>query len=222
MCAKIRNRVAVMTLNKMASNPSSNQWRNSSYSEKSLSELVEGFVADDSAAFTELVKRYQRNIYYLGYRILGNHLDADEVVQECFVRLFRRRKEIANVASFTSFLLRIATNYAIDLLRKKKGHGELGDESGGFPSEEQIELSKRVPTPGELFENKVIMKEIQVALEKLPPKQRITVILHDVNGYSKTEVAEMLSCPEATVRSNLHIGRNKLKKFLTKSLGARE
>ena len=90
---------------------------------RGIPELVEGLVRDDESAFTELVKRFQRNVYYLAYRILGNHLDADEVVQETFVRIYRRRKEIANVASFTSFLMRIATNYAIDLLRKLIGLG---------------------------------------------------------------------------------------------------
>lgn len=185
---------------------------------RGIPELVEGLVRDDESALTELVKRFQRNVYYLAYRILGNHLDADEVVQETFVRIYRRRKEIANVASFTSFLMRIATNYAIDLLRKRKGHGELTEEFEALSGEVQTELSRRVRTPSDALEDKITMEEIRKALEKLAPRQRITVLLHDVEGRSKSEVAAIMECTEATVRSNLHIARAKLKHMLARKL----
>jgi RNA polymerase sigma-70 factor, ECF subfamily len=189
---------------------------------KTVPELVEDFVNGNPSAFGELVRRYQKNIYFLAYRLLGNHLDADEVVQETFVRVYKRKEDIGNVASFTSFLTRIATNYAIDLLRKKKGHGGINDDPMVLPGNIQLELSRRVRTPEELLRDKVVMLEITRALEKLPPRQRITVILHDIEGYTKSEVAEILTCPEATVRSNLHIARTKLKKILKKRLSAKE
>lgn len=189
---------------------------------KSIPELVESFVKGDHAAFAELVRRYRKTIYYLAYRLLGNHLDADDVVQETFVRVYRRQKEIASVTSFTSFLTRIATNYAIDQLRKRQSRGTVGDDLTALPGDMQMELSRRVQTPEELLGNKVVMEEIRRALDRLPPRQRITVLLHDVEGYSKSEVAAILECPEATVRSNLHIARSKLKKMLKKRLSAKE
>ncbi|MCM2271842.1 MAG: sigma-70 family RNA polymerase sigma factor [candidate division Zixibacteria bacterium] len=189
---------------------------------KSIPELVDSFVKGDTAAFAELVRRYQKNIYFLAYRLLGNHLDADDVVQETFVRVYRRQKEIANVNSFTSFLTRIATNYAIDLLRKRKGRGSVSDDLTELPGETQVDLARRVRTPEELLRDKVVMEEIQRALDRLPPRQRITIMLHDVDGYTKSEVAAILECPEATVRSNLHIARNKLKKILKKRLSVKE
>lgn len=187
-----------------------------------IPELVEGFIHDDASAFSELVRRYQRNIYFIAYRILGNHLDADEVVQESFVRIYRRRKEIASVTSFTSFLMRIATNYAIDLLRRRKGHGEIGDNLTELPGDVQMELARRVRTPDDLHRDKVIQQEITRALEKLALRQRMTIVLHDVEGMSKSEVAAIMQCTEATVRSNLHIARTKLKKILSKRLSAKE
>jgi RNA polymerase sigma-70 factor (ECF subfamily) len=185
---------------------------------KTIPELVEDFVNGNPSAFGELVKRYQRNIYFLAYRLLGNHLDADEVVQETFVRIYKRKEEIANVGNFTSFLTRVATNYAIDLLRKRRGHGGVTDDPSSLPGEIQIELSKKVRTPEDLFRNKVLLTEISASLQKLPTRQRITVILHDVEGYTKSEVAAIMECPEATVRSNLHIARIKLRKMLKKRL----
>jgi len=187
----------------------------------SVPELLKRFAQGDAEAFAELVDRYQKKIYYLAFQMLGNHLDADEVVQETFVRIYRRRKELSDVANFTSFLVRVATNYAIDLLRKQKGHSQL-DDLISLPGETQIELSRHVKTPRDLYRDKVLMEEIRRALETLPPRQRTTALLHDVEGYSKAEVAQILDCPEATVRSNLHIARKKLKAILKKRLSVEE
>ena len=184
-------------------------------------ELLARFVEGDSTAFAGLVARYQKKVYTLAYQMLGNHLDADEVVQETFVRIYRRRKELTDVTNFTSFLVRIATNYAIDLLRKQKGHSQI-DDSTALPGEIQMELARQVRTPRDELRDKVLMEEIRRALDVLPPRQKTTVLLHDVEGYTKSEVAGIMDCPEATVRSNLHIARKKLKAILKKRLSAKE
>ncbi len=185
---------------------------------KTIPELVNSFVGGDENAFAELIKRFRQKIYSIGFQMLGNHLDADEVVQETFVRIFKRRKELANVKYFSTFLLRIATNYSIDLLRRKKGHRIIAEDSCNLPGEIQLTLSKRVATPSEEFANKKLLEEIKRALTNLPPKQRLTAILHDIEGYTKSEIADMFECPEATVRSNLHIARNKLRKILRRQI----
>ena len=185
---------------------------------KKIPELVNNFVGGDENAFAELIKRFRQKIYSIGFQMLGNHLDADEVVQETFVRVFKRRKELANVKYFSTFLLRIATNYSIDLIRRKKGQRNISDDTTNLPGDIQLNLSKGVATPSQEFENKALMEEIQQALTELPPKQKLTAILHDIEGYSKSEIADMFECPEATVRSNLHIARNKLRKILRRRL----
>ena len=179
-----------------------------------IPELVCGFVNGSEADFAVLVRMFRRKVYASAYRIVGNHLDADEVVQETFVRIFRKREELKNVRYFSTFLMRVATNYAIDLLRRQKVHRGVDDFSTANSAAEELELSKKVATPKEEFENKRIMEEIHEALGKLPPRQKITAILHDVDGYTKAEIAAILECPEATVRSNLHIARTKLKRIL--------
>jgi len=190
--------------------------------ENTVPELVSRFINGDQTAFAELVRRYQKKLYSVAYQMLGNHLDADEVVQESFVRVYKRRKELQDVSNFTSFLIRIATNYSIDILRKRRSHAEVTDDPGSLPGDIQMALADRVRTPDEHFRNRVIMEEIKKALELLPPKQRITTILHDIEGYSKSEIAAILECPEATVRSNLHIARTKLRKILKKRLANKE
>ena len=185
---------------------------------KTIPELVEAFVGGDDAAFAELLRRYQRKIYNLAFQVLGNHLDADEVVQETFVRLYRRRKELADVKYFSTFLLRIASNYSIDVLRKQRGHSKIAEDTSSLPGDIQVDLARRVATPSEEFENKYLMEEISRALRELPPKQQLTAVMHDIEGYSKAEIAEIFGCPEATVRSNLHIARTKLRKILERRL----
>ena len=189
---------------------------------KTIPELVQSFVDGDQKAFAELVGRFQKKVYSLAYQILGNHLDADEVVQETFVRVYNKRKELANVSYFSTFLLRVATNYSIDLLRKRRGHSRMSEDATSLPGEVQLELSEKVATPSEEFENKRLMMEITQALEQLPPRQRITAILHDIEGYTKSEIAQIFECPEATVRSNLHIARSKLRKVLKQRLRSKE
>ena len=146
-----------------------------------------------------------------------HHLDADEVTQETFVRIYNRRDQLKNVDYFASFLMRIATNYAIDLIRwKQKGFISI-DSDQGTPSSVSIELTDKANKPDQIFENKELLDRIKQAVKKLPPRQRVTVILHDLEGFSKREVAGILQCPQATVRSNLHIARTKLRKWLQKN-----
>ena len=179
-----------------------------------IPELVKGFVSGNEADFAELIRIFRRKIYSVAYKFLGNHLDADEVVQETFVRIYRKRKELGDVKYFSTFLVRVASNYSIDLLRKRKGHSGLDDDTNSLPGNVQLDLSKKVPTPSEEYENKRLMTEIKLALDQLPPRQKLTAILHDVEGFTKSEVADILECPKATVRSNLHIARSKLKRIL--------
>ncbi len=187
---------------------------------KDIPELVKRFVKGDQKAFADLVTRFQKKLYALAFRILGNHLDADEVVQETFVRVYRKREELKNVTYFSTFLVRIATNYAIDLLRKRKGHSAILEDTTSLPGSVQLSLSHRVPTPSETYENNRLMEEITMALEKLPPRQKLTAILHDIEGYSKAEIADFFECPQATVREKHHVVRTKLKKILTPRLSS--
>lgn len=183
-----------------------------------VARLVTRFQKGDKRAFTELVKAYQRRVYSLAYKMLQSHIDADEVTQETFVRIYNRIDLLKSPEHFGPFILRIATNYAIDLMRKGKGRMVAMSEEAELPGSVQLTLSDRVIGPERAFENKQLLRAILEAAEELPPRQRMTLILHDIEGLTKDEVARIMDCPEATVRSNLHIARGKLKKKLVKFL----
>lgn len=181
-----------------------------------IKDLVQRFIDGDQEAFTELVRRFKKRVYSVAFQMLGNHLDADEVTQETFVRIYNRRDQLNNISYFPSFLMRIATNYAIDLIRwKQKGFISI-DVDKDTPGSSGIELTDKADRPDQIVENKELLDRIKQAVKKLPPRQRVTVILHDLEGLSKREVAGILQCPQATVRSNLHIARTKLRKWLQK------
>lgn len=183
-----------------------------------ITRLVLLFQKGDRQAFAKLVKAFQRKVYALAFRILRNHIDADEVAQETFVRIFGRIGQLKSPEHFDSFVYRIATNYAIDLLRKRKGRVVAMPSESELPGSVQLALSTKVIDPEKVLENKQLLAAITKAAEELPPRQKATLILHDIEGLSKEEVARIMGCPEATVRSNLHIARGKMKKKLEKLL----
>jgi len=180
-----------------------------------LKPLIERLVKNDREAYVELVRRYRKKIYSVAFRMLGNHLDADEVTQETFVRLYEKRADLKSIKYFSSFILRIATNYSIDLIRRRKKNFISVDELVFLP-EVQVELAERITSPDRGLESMEIGAAIREAIDELPPKQKLALVLHDVEGFTKQEIAQSLGCPQATVRSNLHIARSKLKKILKK------
>jgi len=138
-----------------------------------ITRLVIEFQEGNRQAFTKLVKTFQRKVYYLAFKILLNHSDADEVAQETFVRVYRRIHQLKSPEYFESFVYRIATNYAIDLLRKQRGHSGIPEDTTSMPGSVQLDLARRVATPSENFEKKRLMEEVNRALDKLPPRQKL-------------------------------------------------
>ncbi len=183
-----------------------------------ITRLVTLFQKGDRQAFTLLVNAFQQRIYALAFKILLNHAEADEVTQETFVRVYNRIEQLKSPAHFSSFVHRIATNYAIDLLRKRRGRMVAMPEETELPGSVQLAIAAKVTDPEKALENKELLSSILKAAEELPPRQKMTLVLHDIEGLAKDEVARIMGCPEATVRSNLHIARNKMKKKLGKLL----
>lgn len=183
-----------------------------------ITHLVRLFQEGSQQAFTRLVQIFQRKVYALAFKMLRNHADADEVAQETFVRVYNRIGQLKSPQYFSSFVYRIASNYAIDLLRKRRGRMVAMPDERELPGSVQLALASRVTDPEKQLENKELLSTILEATNELPPRQRMTLVLHDIEGLSKEEVARIMTCPEATVRSNLHIARGKLKQKLGKLL----
>src|SRR6266852_7728969 len=174
----------------------------------------------DVAAFNTLVLTYQRQLYNVCYRTLGNSEDAADAAQDALLSAFRGLKTFYGPASgLRGWLLRIAVNACYDHLRRRQRRpADSLDALGATDPEHEISAAERLADPGQTPEQRSVSAEtadaIQAALDRLPPDQRLTVILCDVQGLSYDEVAETMSVELGTVKSRLSRARAQLRELL--------
>ena len=174
--------------------------------------LISSALAGDLDSFNTLVLAYQKIVYNMAFRILGERFAADDATQEAFILAFRKLSSFRS-GSFRSWLLRIATNVCYDELRHRKRHPtsslEFHDEMG-----EEIETLKWMVDPRELPEEKLeradLARTLQAAIDTLPLEYRLVVVLVDIQGMDYAETAETLAIPIGTVKSRLARARAKL------------
>src|SRR5882762_9165785 len=138
---------------------------------------VERTLAGDREAYRVLVERHSRNVYRLAYRMTGNRHDAEEVVQEAFLRAYQKLSQFASRANFGTWVYRIAANYAIDRMRQKKSE----DANRALPAREtedgaEMDLMSTVPdaapSPERLAQSGQLATQMRRALSQLTPAER--------------------------------------------------
>jgi RNA polymerase sigma-70 factor, ECF subfamily len=173
----------------------------------------------ETAAFNALVHTYQRQVYNVCYRTLGNAEDAADATQDALLSAFRGIKAFNGPASgLRSWLLRIAVNTCYDQLRRRQRRPadslDALDETRG----DAVSAAERVPDPRPGPEQHSLGSEtarhIQESIDRLPPDQRLTVVLCDVQGLSYDEAAEVMSIELGTVKSRLSRARATLRALL--------
>ncbi len=172
------------------------------------------------AAFNTLVLEYQRQIYNVCYRTLGNTEDASDATQDALLSAFRGLKTFQGAApGLRSWLLRIAVNTCYDQLRRRQRRpADSLDAPSTADADSPTSLADHLPDPGVGPEQRSLTAEtarqIQAALDQLPADQRLTVILCDVQGLSYDEVARAMAVELGTVKSRLSRGRAQLRDLL--------
>jgi len=174
--------------------------------------LVRSAQDGDPRAFRDLMEAYQRAFYGLARRYAGSHEDADDVLQESFVKIYKNIEGLTNPAAFFGWARRIVVNTALDQIRRQRPDDRLDDQVADSGISSALEGGYEPPDRG--VERREFFTRVERALRTLPPKQREVVTLHDVDGVPTEEIAERLGCPRATVRSNLFYGREKLRAIL--------
>ena len=165
-------------------------------------------------AFNELVLAYQQQVYNLAYRILGDPASASDAAQETFISAFQNIGRFRG-GSFKSYLLRIVSNRCYDELRRHKRRPATSFEDFGDVDEDaNPALINGGERPEEYAERQEVARVIQAGIETLPPDQRITLALSDVEGLSYQEIAEMTDVSLGTVKSRLARARGKLRDYL--------
>ncbi len=165
-------------------------------------------------AFNELVLTYQQRVYNLAYRIMGDPASAADATQEAFISAYKSLDRFRG-GSFKSYLMRIVTNRCYDVLRRHKRRPATSFEDFGDVDEEaNPALIDEQEGPEAYIERQEVADMIQASIQTLPPDQRITLVLSDVQGLSYNEIAEVTDVALGTVKSRLARARAKLRDHL--------
>ncbi len=181
----------------------------------------------DYAAFEALVSRYEGKVYALAWRIAREEHDAEEVVQETFLSVVEHLSTFREDASFRTWLLRIATNAALKLLRKKRGLPMVSLEGSGTQEDDEPLphpefVAPWQESPADLAGRHEIRALLDEAMTALDEKHRVVFLLRDVEELSTEETAEVLGISVANVKIRLMRARLMLRERLTRVLGDKD
>ena len=157
-------------------------------------QIVRAAKAGDTAAFDEIMRMTERRVAQVAWAILGDVEDVKDAMQEAYLRAFRHFRRFDEAKDLTAWLVRITVNVCRDAIRRRRPHSVFVD----------IVEHARV-------EDRLVLRS---AIDSLPEKERLAVILHDIEGMSSDEVASALGNTAATVRVQLSRARNKLRNLL--------
>jgi len=170
----------------------------------------------DLGAYDELVRRYQERIYATIYHMTSNHEDANDIAQDSFIKAYQALKTFKGGSSFYTWLYRIAVNKTINFLKQRKNRHHFSLNDIDFNAENDPDLVALVSdkTPLRNVGLAELQKKLNEALHKLSEPHRMVVVLHDVQGLSHEDIAEIMDCNMGTVRSRLFYARQQLQSYL--------
>lgn len=166
-------------------------------------EMVEGCLNKDPAVMEEVFQKYKTSLFNISYRYTGNTANAEDLTQEIFIKIFQNIRKLRKTGAFEGWLYRIAVNTCLNFIRSSRLKKEKLNQH-----QHNIEL-KPVKNGNELLKI-----QIEQALHRLPLKQKSVFILHDVEGFTHNEIAEMMRWSEGTSKSQLFKARIKMRGYL--------
>ncbi len=173
----------------------------------------------DQRAFAELVGIYQDKLYHMAYRMLNNRQEAEDVVQDTFLRVYKNLDRYDEALKFSTWIYRIATNLCIDRLRRRKPTYSLDAESS---EHEGLDGYSMLPGDDRTPEAELILSDTQrivhQAIESLPAKYKTVMMLRYIHDLSLQEVGDILDMPVTTIKTRVHRGREFLRKKLEHKL----
>lgn len=175
-------------------------------------QLVRKSQQDDERAFGELVSRYESKVYSLALKMLRNPEDAEDVLQDTFLRAYRGIKSFKGNSTFSTWIYRITANSALMRLRKRQLPTVSIDDAD--EREAPINIADWAPGPVEQMLNQETQAAMTEAIDALPPEFRQVFVLRDIEELSNSEVAEILDLSVAAVKSRLHRARLKVRNRL--------
>jgi len=173
--------------------------------------------AGDAPAFEHLYQLHSRRVYALCLRMVGNPSDAEDLMQEAFLQLFRKIGTFRGESAFSTWLHRMTVNVVLMRLRKKSLPASSLEEATE-PDEETGGPRKDVGAPDLRLSGAVDRVNLERSIEKLPPGYRTVFVLHDVQGFEHNEIAGIMGCSVGNSKSQLHKARTRLRELLQEDL----
>ncbi|MGL4344299.1 MAG: RNA polymerase sigma factor [Cellulosilyticaceae bacterium] len=172
----------------------------------------------DLQAFEQLITSYEKKIYTICLRMLGNEQDAYDAAQEVCVKIWRQLKNFEGNSKLSTWIYRVTTNQCLDYLRKFKNKNKdeisLFQTSHTTQEEWMIDVPSKELTTEEQMDQKVLSEVIQEGMNELKAEYKEIIVLRDVMGHSYDEISTILQVSVGTVKSRLSRARNALKKVL--------
>jgi RNA polymerase sigma-70 factor (ECF subfamily) len=178
-------------------------------------DLVRATLDNNEGAFRELMEKYKRRAYGVALGIVGDPDEAQDVVQDAFVKAYYKLSDFRFGSNFYTWFYRLLVNQSIDRWRKTSRSPTVSFDEA-WVSGEAAEPEARVypKTPEELTENRELAEGLKRAIAALPEYHRTVIVLREIEGMAYEEIARILDCSVGTVMSRLHYARAKLKEAL--------
>jgi RNA polymerase sigma-70 factor (ECF subfamily) len=171
----------------------------------------------NAAAFEFLYQLHGRRVYALCLRMVGNPADAEDLMQEAFLQLFRKIGTFRGESAFSTWLHRMTVNVVLMRLRKKSLPTDSLEETLE-PDAENSGPKRDVGAPDLRLSGAVDRVNLERSIEKLPPGYRTVFVLHDVQGYEHNEIAGIMGCSVGNSKSQLHKARTRLRELLQEEI----
>lgn len=173
-------------------------------------ELVERAIDGDRSAFEQLYKNYIRRVYNLVFRMVGTAQEAEEVTQEAFYQAYRNLGGFERRSKFYTWLFRIATNVSLQHLKRQTRRRR----ESALDDVPETAFTPRRPGPEAEVESRQTYRDLDRAVDKLPPNQRAVLVLGPIQGHSYEQMAQILHTNEEVIKGRLHRARENLRNLL--------
>jgi RNA polymerase sigma-70 factor (ECF subfamily) len=171
--------------------------------------------AGDTDAFRELVERHSRSLFRLAFRMTGNQQDAEDVVQESFLRAYRQLASFDDRASFGTWMYRIASNCSLDLVRARKRRNDRTVPTDDDRAEDPMaQLPSSDPTPERIALSGEVRQRVADAMEELSPTERTAFVLRHFEGMRMEAVGRVLECQPGAAKHSVFRAVQKLRRAL--------
>ena len=175
-----------------------------------ISDWLKKACAGDLDAYQRFIREFSPRVHAIAYQMVGNSIDAQDIAQNVFLRLYRSLNRYNPQFVFTTWLYRLTVNLSIDFLRKNARHRNISLEETRHANN----LKSDLLPPDAAFENTELQGAIRKISEGMPFKQRKVFVLKELQGLSTEEVAQILKCKTVTVRVHLAHARQHVKRAL--------